>query len=903
MKPLALAIASLGLCSVSLSVFADEQKVERIEVTGSSIKRSIAAEGALPVEVISAESIKQKGITTVEAALQLVSSNQSTLGASQSIGSTTGGQSTANLRGLGANKTLVLLNGRRIANFALDGGSVDLNAIPLAAIERIEVLKDGASAIYGTDAIGGVINFITKNDYTGVNVEASYSAPEAKGGGATTSASVSGGYGHLNDDGFNVFAVLNHTKTSALEAADRSYASTGYRPELGYKASSTTFPANWTQNGKTHNPSYSNCNQPTSFSIPGSTAEKCYYDYTNQIQLVPETEQTNLLTRAIFKLGENHTASLEYSWAQNKATSMVSASPVTGLTMSSTNPYYPGAGITPGADGLDSSKTVSVNWRTVSAGRRVDTSEANSHRLVAEFKGLVYNWDYDVGLSYARSDVTTAFADGYVDYAKIQAGINGVNYNGKTIYLNPFGTPTADEAAYIESAKIKGTSQTAKGETTAFDAKITRDLFDLPGGSAGFAVGVDLRKEKYSTTINREVVDNAVGSGLSGAQDVSGDRNVSAVFTELVLPITKKLEAQLAGRYDHYEGVGGSFNPKIGLRYQPIKQVMFRGSYTTGFRAPTLYELNQPNALTNTSSNYSDPVLCPNGETAINGADSTVSCDTQIQRQYGGNKNLKPEKSTSYSVGVVLEPVKNFTTSIDYWNIELKDAISTLSVDAIMDNPTKYASKIVRCSQVSAAQIAASNELTTACNSAAPGADPIAYVSNTYENLGGVKTSGLDFGLNYALPTSFGRFSFNMDGTYILKYDYQLEAGGEWIKNAGVYSNGSPVPRWQHVANLVWARGSYVTTLTNRFKSGYQDKNSTDDVDPEYFDRVKAYSVLDISLTYTGIKNLTLTGGIKNIENRNPPFSNQGDTFQVGYDARIADPYGRTYFLRAGYRF
>ena len=901
MKPLALAIASLGVYSASLSAIADEQKVERIEVTGSSIKRSIAAEGALPVEVISADSIKQKGIATVEAALQLVSANQTTLGASQAIGSTTGGQSSANLRGLGANKTLVLLNGRRIANFALDGGSVDLNAIPMAAIERIEVLKDGASAIYGTDAVGGVINFITKNDYTGVNVEASYSAPEAKGGGRTTSATVSGGYGKLNDNGFNVFAALNHTKSDALESKDRDFASTGYRADLGYRSSGTTFPGNWSQGSLQGNPTYPDCNLPSSFSIPGSKNHTCRYDTSNRIELVPETEQTNLLMRGIYKLGENHTASLEYSWAKNEATGAVAETPLTGLKMTSSNPYYPGAGITPGATGLDSSKAVSVGWRMVPAGRRMDASDSNAHRLIAEFKGLLFNWDYNVGVSYAKSDVTTSFVDGYVDLSKIQAGINGVDFNGKKIYLNPFGAATADEAAYIASAKIKGTTQTAKGETFGVDAKITRDLFDLPGGAAGFALGVDFRKEKYSTIINHAVTDNAASSGISGAEDVSGDRKVSAVFTELVLPITKKLEAQLAARYDDYEGVGGSFNPKVGLRYQPIKQVMFRGSYTTGFRAPTLYDLNQPNALTYTSGSFNDPVLCPGGN-GIPGSDAGRDCDMQFLRQYGGNKNLKPEKSTSFSFGVVFEPVKNFTTSIDYWNIELKDAISSLDPSSIFNNTAKYGSRIVRCSQLTPAQLA-SNDLASICGGVSPGIDPIAYVSNTLENLGGVKTSGLDLGINYALPTGVGRFTFTLDGTYILKYDYQREPDGEWIKNAGVYADSSPVLRWQHVASVSWAKGPYLTTLTNRFKSGYEDKNANAGVDPEYYQRVKAYSVLDLALTYSGVKNLSVTAGIKNLENKNPSFSNQDDTFQVGYDPRISDPYGRQYYLRAGYKF
>lgn len=882
-----------------------EEKVQKIQVTGSSIKRSVAAEGALPVEVLKAQTMEQMGVTSVQGALQLISANQTTLGASQSIGSTTGGQSAANLRGIGADKTLVLLNGRRIANFALDGGSVDLNALPLAAIDRIEVLKDGASAIYGTDAVGGVINFITKDDFTGVGVEANYLSPEQAGGGRTYGASLSAGFGSLSENKFNVFGVLTAQRTDPLEAMDRSYAKTGFKPELAYKSSGTTFPGNWSQSssGTKGNPTYPNCKLPSSFAAPDFFGpDVCRYDYVSKIQLIPSNEQLNFLGRGQIAYGDGHTFSLEYTYANNKAEGNVSEVPVAGLTMSPTNPYFPGAGITPGAPG-DPNANVRVGWRTVAAGRRADASDSDAHRVVGEFKGNLFSWDYQVGLSLSTSDVETSFTDGYVSFQKIQAGINGVQYGGKTLYLNPFGDPTADEQAYINSSKVTGWTQRATGETKQIDAKVSREIFELSGGAAALALGTEFRNEKFETEVNTEVTSQAAGSGLAGATGVSGERNVWAVYGELLMPVVKDLEVTLAARYDNYEGVGGSFNPKLGVRYQPMQNLMFRGSASTGFRAPTLYELNQPIGLTSTAGSYSDPVLCPDGN-PVPGADPGRDCDQQFTTQTGGNADLEPEESTTYSLGVVFEPVKRMTVSVDYWNISLKKSIAAFPESPIFNNPTKYASRYTRCSALTPAQIANSIEFTASCSGATAGLDPIAYVDVRQDNLGETKTSGLDLSFGYqSARTDYGRFGFQIDGTYVLSYDYQREEGGEFVDNQGKYSDSSPVMRWQHVAALTWGMDAYSVMLAHRYKSGYEDKNEAAGVDPEYFQWTKAFQAVDLSLTYTGLKGLTLTGGINNLFDEAPPFSNQDDTFQVGYDPRIADPLGRSYFIRAGYTF
>ena len=362
---------SAGLIGVSTQALA-QQQLERVEITGSSLRR-VDAETALPVTIIRAEELARQGITTVEQALKTIPQNQSALGTSGAVGATTGGLSTVDMRGLGAatgssgQRTLVLLNGRRVANQAYDSGAVDLNSIPMAAIDRIEVLRDGASAIYGTDAIGGVINFILRREYQGVEVSGEYLAPTSAGGN-TTRASVIAGYGSLDKQGFNVMATVDWRKQDVIAAIDRPYASSGVVPSRGQSRSSgTTFPA--TVSG--FNPSAPNCAPPDSF----WNGTACRFDFVRYIDLVGENDQLSTLLRGSMKFGE-HIVSAEYLRAENNVTNRVAPTPLVGMNIPGTSPFYPA-----GATGNI------VNWRTVPAGKRTDDNNAVGERLLLEANG------------------------------------------------------------------------------------------------------------------------------------------------------------------------------------------------------------------------------------------------------------------------------------------------------------------------------------------------------------------------------------------------------------------------------------------------------------------------------------------------------------------------------------
>ena len=410
------------------------------------------------------------------------------------------------------------------------------------------------------------------------------------------------------------------------------------------------------------------------------------------------------------------------------------------------------------------------------------------------------------------------------------------------------------------------------------------------------ALGAEYRKEKY-TYVAEEITRQVPSIGVDPDSDVSGDRNVTAVYAELAIPIIKNLDATIALRYDDYSDVGSTTNPKFALRFQPTPELLLRASYSTGFRAPTLYEIFAPTSLTFTSDNYDDPLLCPGG-TAIPPATDGAVCGQQVQQRQGGPvsiglspDSLQPEESKSWQFGFVVEPAQWFTFGMDFWWIRLENQILPLPEQAIFGDPVRYANKIFRCSQATQAQ----RDAIDVCLNF-PTFDPIAFIDGTTENLGNLNTNGVDVNLQFRFtPTPYGRFGVTMDGTYVTKYEYQRAKDDVYIQNAGRYADNGPIFRWQHTIALNYTHGPWSAAFVNRYKSGYTDQDPTNEVD--------SYSIFDLFGTWQGYKGLTLTAGIKNLFDRDPPFSNQVNTFQRGYDPRFTDPRGRTWMLRAAYKF
>ena len=854
-------------------VFAQsDASLQRVEITGSSIKR-LAAESALPITSIKADDFVKQGLTTAQEVLNTIPMNQTSVGSSQSVGSGTGGKSSANLRGLGDDKTLVLLNGRRLANHPFEASSIDLNMIPVSALERVEVLRDGASAIYGTDAIGGVINFITKRSVTGLSVTAEIVSPE-KAGAAEQRINLSGGYGDLDKDGFNFFGVFDVHKQDRLKATQREFSKTGVIPSKGLNLTSgTPFPANFFSDlGINGNPYFaSGCQAP--YSIPRARNKTCRFDYTQFIDAIPETQQDSFLGKASFKINANTLATAEYLHTKSTNDNAVAPPPMAGLgiMLHSSSRYYPGgSGGVPAVAGL-TGEDLEVSWRPLESGQRLGRDESISDRFLVGLEGDLAGWDYKAGISYSESKGSSSFTGGYLNDQRIIDGVgSGV--------LNPFGIQNAAGAAYLTASVLKGKYLEATMKSTAVDFKASKELMQLPAGPLGFAVGGEFRSDKAEYKVDRALAGQASSSGYADAKDQSGDRTISAVFAEVNVPVIKNLELALAARYDSYNDVGSTFNPKVGVRYQPTKEVLFRGSYNTGFRAPTLYDLHGPQTTTNTADSYNDPLLCPDG-VAVAGANPNLVCDQQQNIRGGGNPDLKPEKSKTYSLGFVLEPTPTITASLDLWSISLRDQINSLPEQTIFGDYAKYSSLYKYSAD----------------------GKTLLYILGTQDNLGEVHTRGVDISLTWRLPkTNVGSFVATLDGTYVDKYEYQNEKNGPFTQNAGRYADASPVMRWRHNAAVQWSQGPWSMTLAQKYTSGYTDQN---DVAAAYVQDVKSYSTWSLAGTYTGIKNTVLTAGVKNLFDQDPPFTNQGTVFQKGYDPRYTDPVGRAIYVRANYKF
>jgi iron complex outermembrane recepter protein len=880
----------------------DQPKMQRVEITGSSIKR-IDSETALPVQTITREEIEKMGATTAAELVKNISANTAPITDGPSITDGTSGQrglNAANMRGIGASSTLVLLNGRRLANFASpgDNAGVDLNNIPAAAIQRVEVLKDGASAIYGTDAIGGVINFITRKDYKGIDLAGSLAGTQHGGAGKKT-ASISAGTGDLATDRFNVFGVLDVQQLERLRSGQRSFIKEReLATTLPAQMSSNTFPANIDISAAQRtaligagllpagsrasrvNPSAPGCNPPATVYTaqgPGGVAG-CSYDYMEDTEIYPDSRKIGFIGRATFQLNPDNQLFAELVQTQAKTKYVLSPNPVRirNLPVSILPQAYrsalSGAGLPDTFSG--------IRYRMAEAGNRSNEVTSTGQRLVLGASGIMAGWDYDAALSRAENRAVDKYVDGYVLYDQFEAAVR----NGT---VNPFAPSTKAGIDLINSIKINDEARKAKGVSTSLDGKMSRALMTLGGGDLAIAVGGELRHEHQLFTPSALLRSNNIAGDRDSTipagepidvETADDTRKVASVFTELVAPLTKELEMQFAVRYDHYSEVGNTTNPKIGLRWQPSQALLLRASAGTGFRAPSLSDLKRPTIFGTTAGILTDP-QCVQQEGSID------TCTDQWNVERRSNPNLKPEKSRQFTLGVVLEPAKRTSLSIDYWNIEKKDVISTLGEQVIIENPAAYNGKYIE-------------------------RDEDGFISNILlmkENQGRLKTSGFDIAADWRSERgAWGRFGVNLSGTWVLKYDRQFGPQEPYRSNLNVFLNDQVIQKWRHRINFEWDNGPVTLTLANQYSTSYTDQNTTYDPFTDTLlapNRVKAYSLWDLTGSWTITKNLKLRAGVLNLLDKDPPFSNQAWFFLAGYDPSYTDPRGRSGFVSVNYSF
>ena len=895
------------------------ENLAEIVVTGTSI-RGLDAESALPVTVLKAEDIARTGATSAEDLFRYVSaaSSAGSTVSAQATGNQTGSINTISLRGLTSARTLILINGRRSAPYGggsigVAGNSVDISSIPVAAIERVEILKDGASAIYGSDAIAGVVNFILKDNFQGVDASVYGGAPTRSGGGTEEQANFFGGIGDLKTDRYNINLNLGFDHIQSILGNTRPFAFR-YAPQFGNDVTSSfAFPANIAvfpvpakPNPTTINPQVGNC--APSLSDKNFPAQ-CRFDNSPYDSLQPDVKRGNGNLNAHYQISDTTQLYAEASFAHVETLTQVQPVPLSyqnpllpgnpylaylanllatqyptyhnpaitptaaAFLLPPSSPYYPTAFAA--AHGVPANFPLNLIYRDFANGPRLEQDTSDTTRAVGGWKGNLAGWDFDTSVLYSEVKVKEDLKSGFPLYSKIMPLLDGGT-------INPFG-PTTDPAALAaaKGAEFVGQDWSSKTSLASLSGSASRALFDLPGGPLSAAVGAEVRRETfvYNPSVSIQTGDITGQGGNQLPEDAS--RSVESVYVEVNAPIVHSLDADAAVRYDHYQTVGSTVNPKASLKFQPWDWWLWRASAGSGFRAPSLTDLYAAQASSVTGNGTRDFIKCPTFDP------NNPACSFQFSTVTGGNPNLKPEKSTTLTLGTEIEPVKNLHLGFDSFWIYLKEAIVVggLPTATILQNAaseTQFANLITRD---------ANGNITS--------------ISQTNANLFKENVSGLDVNLRYAFDIGdFGRITLVGDGTYFYKFATQ-NPNGSWTGQVdkGLTTVDGIISRWRHNLSLIYDIGNWDASLTQHFQKKYHDSagNITGATR-----EVGVYDTFDGQLSYHLAKAWTFTLGVINIADAAPPYANyaaSANNFVGGYDLTYGDPRGRFVYGRIGYQF
>ncbi|SFZ74611.1 TonB-dependent receptor plug domain-containing protein [Chitinimonas taiwanensis] len=896
-KYLALAIAAIGTAHIAHA--ADEvQQIEKIQVTGSNIKRT-SKETAVPVQVVTKEAIAATGALTLKDALE--STSAATGGLSDITGgnSFASGASSTSLRNLGTSSTLVLLNGRRVAAFGTPDYAesvTNIDALPLDMVERVEILKSGASAIYGSDAVAGVINIITRKDYQGLQAKTTYSNSMQRGLFDTVSASLTGGMGSLSEDRYNVMFNAEAYKRDGFVWRDalRNINPEAYRFNRSIGTfSSYSYPGNLD--------SYADGSTSPAAGCTPAANGLCMYDRYERFQAVPESKRANFLVAGTLDLGNNLQAYGDATYAKTK-TSYLSAftlwgsgdsswaNPITGefKYMDRTSPILADNPYNTTGD------FAGIRYRFVDSGEggKVDASQ---YRVLAGLRGTLgdYDWDGAVGQlgSKATNTLRGAFSEsGFIKHiGDYKAAVDG---NDPLFFNRTYKLGQQNSAAVLNELFP---TYAFTGETTVnfFDAKLTGGLVDLPAGLLSFAVGTDIRHEKLDVGTSENIRNgDIVGYGFSGA---NSSRTYGSIFGELSIPVSEKIEAQLAARADKFPNLDPHVSPKLALRYQPTKQLVLRGSVETGFRAPNLSEssdslktsfttvvdpkrCDQAQALATDLENQAKalPASDPQRATLLARADSVYSaeCTSGVLGKVANNPDIKPEESKSFNFGFVLEPLQNFSMSADYWRIERKNEIRTDSYSEVLNREGPTTVGIITRKTLDG-----TDRTFTTAEQAQYGvtAGQLLSITSKFKNVSKTKTDGVDFNFNLRNNLgALGTLTSELNATYLMSYRAFSEGRNDWGDNlAGRYGYSRLIGD----LSLRLKTGAFSNTIRVAHESGTSLQGDYDDPSYTISDcakkgmssadcKVDSFSRVDYSVAYTGIKNLTASLFIKNVLNR-----------------------------------
>lgn len=851
----ALAVSTLGYSQFTLaqqtSEEASAEQVERIEVTGSRIKRN-DLEGAAPIDVINREEIAKSGFSNLQQLLERTpvagTGTFSTRGNNQD--STANGGAAISLRGFGSDATLVLINGRRVAVSAfaenIANSFVDINSIPVSAIERIEILKDGASAVYGSDAVAGVVNIIMRKDFDGIELSVSHGGTTGPSYDETAASMV---WGTQSDD-TSVTLIMDYFKNTSITGAEMGRFGTANQAPYGGddNRSSRGFPGNFVVNGDvTIDP---DCPADR---ISGQT---CLFDYGPYGYANPPAERIGAMLQASQNLTEHTQAYLELAVQHNRSKAAGAPTPLdrdAGLTVPASHPNNPFG-----------SDIIINRLRTVDAGPRQWDIESDTLRMVLGLRGSFNDWEWDISAQKGRSEAmqTGNRGQGWVRTDFLQEQINLGNYN-------PFG------GVYNSPDVIDAitTSLVRRGEShlTAYDASISGNAFALGEQMVSIAAGVEYREEDAF-----DQPDDQFQRGLIfGTESVSAQaaRDQYAAYIEMLVPVTDELEFTLAGRYDHYSDFGSTTNPQLSMKWRPLDNFTLRASFGQGFRAPSLAQIGL--GPSQESIFFTDTYRCPTPD-----SNNPACASTDYTIVFVGSEGLQPEESETFNIGAVWQISEEFDVTVDVWSITQDNKIDKNDYQNVYD---------AECN----------NQSSTLCVRLAPlpgqALGELSRIYNSYVNVSSQEATGLDLSTVYRLNMQdLGMIRFSLDWSYINKFEK------DGIDYAGEYNY--PQHRWLAAAD--WTFGDFGVVTSMSYIGEFEDYAAPSEVESTTTRTVDAQMLLDIQGRYNVNEKLQLVLGMNNVLDEDPPFAiGDGDADLYGFASKVHNTRGQYIYGKVTYRF
>ncbi|NRA84280.1 MAG: TonB-dependent receptor [Gammaproteobacteria bacterium] len=871
-----------------------EQAVERIAVTGSRIKR-VDMEGASPITVITAESLQKQGFATVADALR-----ESNLNAFGSYGggsnNSWGSQSTVQLKGASAQHTLTLLDGKRMAKSpVLDGGATNLNMIPMAAVERIEILTDGASAIYGSDAIAGVINIILKKDFEGMEIRGKVERPDLEGGDSN-SYSITGG---LSSDKGSVVFTIEHYDKDVIMMADRSFT----KPRITGGNDDNDF-QNWSNLSQTgryiaqggaggwawETPFVGDqgCDEVygdnfvgalTDSNYPGDSG--CAFNYTNAAALTNKSTRDNTMVNYTYEISDDILLTARAYWAKTKTLDISAPVPASisvpqGLPAYTTN------------DGLQLRELFADDWAAV--GYRFDTAGdriAEHHDSVNDYtlalEGVAESFDWDVSATY-NNYTNFTWGTGY-----LLSGADSELVGKWDDTSNSFeGWDPRDPKSMLPAGAAANYDKRKIGISYGISGGVSFSLFELAGGEVGFYVGASARHESLDSKVDAQAEAGNIVGGNGGSGGV-GDRDVSAVYFETVLPVLENLELNFAGRLDKYSDFGEKFTPQVSIKYNPIEEVSIRASYGEGFRAPTLSDLYQ-----GVSEGYGDIinyVACYDADPAAELLD--CSQKENAPTRTGGNKDLQPEESKSTNIGIVWDIAENIDFSFDYWTLETTGLLETIGSSEILFTQAML-------NRIADDKGVAHPDVSLLYPGAGVTLLPngkISHVNSAKVNLGMSERAGIDVNINATFELGDGDLDLGLNISKYLKYkSTYLSNGTEEISKDQAGLEGSPDLRVSFTAG--YSMGDHaVTYYASMIGSQKTNLFVGDTKDTGYF-QIPSQVTHSLSYNYQTPWSGSVAVGVNNLTNEEPKFNKNG-----GYNSSLYNLTGRTFYMSFSQRF